>query len=75
MDCDIQARDKSGRKFYPEATITLILEEVTKGHPITEILSNPAFPCEASFYRWVSLDDKLAARLTAAREQAKQKGN
>jgi hypothetical protein len=71
----VLTRERAGRRFYPESTITLILEQVSKGHPITEILSNPAFPSESSFYGWVAADEKLAARLQAAREVAKRKGN
>jgi hypothetical protein len=70
----VMTRELAGRKYYPDSIVVLILEKVAQGHPITEILSNPSFPSESSFYRWVSEDDKLAARLQAAREAAKRIG-
>lgn len=62
-----------GRRFYPESTVTLILEGISSGVPVASICGNPAFPCEKTFYAWLAADAGLRGRVDAARAAARRK--
>jgi hypothetical protein len=62
-----------GRRFYPEPVITLILEKISTGQTVTQICSDPAMPCAASWFKWVSEDQALSKRYEQARAAARQR--
>lgn len=67
MSTDTQARRTLGRKYYPQTTITRILEEVMKGRSIVEICEDPAYPAASSFYNWMTSDPALQQAYQEAR--------
>jgi hypothetical protein len=66
---DTAVRRDGGRKFYPEATITVMLEEIAKGITVNKLCENRSFPCVSTFFKWVADDPMLYARYRAAQEK------
>lgn len=56
-----------GRRFFPESILDVLLDEVRKGHRLTDICAdNRNLPHASSFYRWMADDQALRERYQTA---------
>ncbi|NPT33446.1 hypothetical protein [Paraburkholderia xenovorans] len=73
MSGDNYGRQVLGRRYYGEGVIALVLERVTRAVasdiPVVEVFNDPALPCRASFYSWMSADEELRTRFERARAE------
>ncbi|WP_408477148.1 terminase small subunit-like protein [Paraburkholderia megapolitana] len=70
MNTSTLERRMLGRRFYPSPVVDSILGLVKAGRTISEITSDPAMPCAASWFKWCADDQGLRQRYDEARAAA-----
>jgi hypothetical protein len=51
-----------------ETLIDQIIERVTNGEPLAQVLRTDGMPCVSAFYNWLNADKELDGRFARARE-------
>ena len=61
------------RGFWPVAILDEILRRVGEGESLSAICEEPSKPTRQCFYNWISADQEVAQRYTAAVARAASK--
>lgn len=70
---DTFQRRTLGRRYYPAATVDLLLTEVAKGRSVVAICEDRQFPAASSFYSWCASDTGLQVQYERARAAGEAK--
>jgi hypothetical protein len=61
--------DESPMNFWPQATIDDVLEAIAGGASVERACARPGAPSRATFFRWLGVDARLAAKYADAVRQ------